>query len=692
MMLMLGCTPGSDGTKKDSAEEQSQSSSVQTENTSTSDSSQTSDTEKDPSHNLPVSGSYSLMFEENFDSPLDLSKWRYRTDEKGGGSNLAANVSVADGKLKIKFDKQKNTYTGGGIISKELFGYGYYETKCTLFAEGGGLHSAFWLMGGSGNGISLPKANTVFEIDGFEFDSNKPDTISFNLNYKIGTVYGDINKYTVPSLSKREAVCGFEWMPDRISWYLDGKLMHTVDAKDQPLFYSQQALWLTALANTSMSGSINDSLLPAYSSFEYFRYYAKPLKDINLIGAGGFEYNDNIGHQSKTDMQTPLSFCEKGDTHASYIERSDQAYSGNCMLVHKSTKAFDVSTYQKLYNIPNGSYSASVTVRSSQKNELCTLTVTDHGEKSISVDIPASDTWQKVTIDSIPVTANTATLTVRTKGGSDGWLYIDEVCFSSNDGEVTKEAAHYPDVYSATESVGEILVNTRSSSYKNSGGWKRSSVIGAEYASEYKLNATESDYVSWSEKASVSGEYILSVYNVESSSKVQKQKAAVYSDGKQLCIFDTGSKAGWEELGTLTLNAGQVYEIRIENTAQNKTMRADSAKLTPKSTLSYSECIMMHTDRSYAYIYSHRTNINNIPSPVYKDAVLYLPKAWLESAIGKSIDAPQTQINGIDYINAQALDAVGMHAVYADNGTVMISDLSQNPDISTVSAAIDMFR
>ena len=61
--------------------------------------------QKDPEkYRIPVGGDYVLLYEEEFDSPLDLTRWRYRTDEKGGGKNLAQNVTVSDGELKIKLD------------------------------------------------------------------------------------------------------------------------------------------------------------------------------------------------------------------------------------------------------------------------------------------------------------------------------------------------------------------------------------------------------------------------------------------------------------------------------------------------------------------------------------------------------------------------------------------------------------
>ncbi len=651
------------------------------------------DTEAAPpedKYDIPVKD-YTLIYEDDFNGALDTKMWRFRTDEKGGGKNLAMNVTTSDGKLNINFEKQGSSYTGGGIISKELFGYGYYETKCTLFAEGGGLHSSFWLMGGSANdGTTLPKQNTVFEIDGFEFDSHKPDTISFNLNYKIGRVYGLINDYKVKSLSGREAVAGFEWLPDRINWYLDGKLMHTVTADEQPLFYAQQAMWLTALANTTMSGSINDAKLPAKTTFDYFRYYAKPLKDINLIGSSGFEYNDNIGHENSVDMQTPLSFCEKGSAAASRIERSPDAYAGNCMLTHSYTAPFEVQTYQRLYNIPNAEYALSAMVKSTGA-EICRIELSGMGGESVFVDIPAAEKWTEVTIPSVKVTTNTVTVTVHTKGSAQTRVCIDELSFAATEGAEVNAAHHYPARLDSLSSVGEILVNTKSATYSSSEGWKKSSVIGAEYASTYKLNAAPDDWAGWRVTPSADGEYTVSVFNVEASGKVQKQRVSVYEGTKQLCTYNIGSKAGWEESGKVTLKAGVEYSVRIENTAQNKTMRADSVSLRPSDTLEYSECVLMHTERAYAYIKGVRTNINDVPSPVVRAGVTYLPREWTEEALGVKLEGRGEQIDGVEYVFAAQLDAVG-YTQGTDGKTVVIVKKGTEISAGTYSAAAELFK
>ena len=154
---------------------------------------------------------------------------------------------------------------------------------------------------------------------------------------------------------------------------------------------------------------------------------------------------------------------------------------------------------------------------------------------------------------SVNVSTNTATIYIHTKGAADARVCIDDISFASVDGEKCTEAIPYPNKYIGESSVGEILVNTKSASFATSDGWKKSSVIGDEYASWYKLNATASDYAMWTETASVSGEYDVCVYNVESGGKVQRQKVTIYKDGACIFTHDTADRAGWETYSSLTL-------------------------------------------------------------------------------------------------------------------------------------------
>ena len=128
----------------------------------------------------PPSRDYELMFEDNFDGgQLNEATWAYREGPRTSGTwinglNRKENVFLKDGNLVIRCQVEtingKTENTGGGVISRANFGYGYYETRSKPFMAGKGVHSAFWQAGGNWDG--KPDANNnIFEIDSYEIDS-----------------------------------------------------------------------------------------------------------------------------------------------------------------------------------------------------------------------------------------------------------------------------------------------------------------------------------------------------------------------------------------------------------------------------------------------------------------------------------------------------------------------------------------
>ncbi|MHB1767845.1 MAG: glycoside hydrolase family 16 protein [Phycisphaerae bacterium] len=74
---------------------------------------------------------YVLAWSDNFNNGrINTKKWYYRTDSKYLSVQLPQNVSVQHGILKIAVKHQRidhKQYSGGGLISRRRFKYGYYE-------------------------------------------------------------------------------------------------------------------------------------------------------------------------------------------------------------------------------------------------------------------------------------------------------------------------------------------------------------------------------------------------------------------------------------------------------------------------------------------------------------------------------------------------------------------------------------
>jgi beta-glucanase (GH16 family) len=219
---------------------------------------------------------YTLAFQDNFNgSTLDQSKWVYRTDTKLLSTQMPSNVSVKHGDLVVALRKQDvgdSHYTGGGIISRQAFHYGYYEARLKI-AAGSGWHSSFWLQ--RYNGVDTKGNKATLEMDIIENESSKLTSYSTTTHRWVPPHIARGHKnVTTPDLSRRFHVFGCEYAPDAVRYYFDGKLVQTVDWKGLP--QGDVNIWLTSIAQAmGASHGVDDSALPGHMYVDWVRYYAK---------------------------------------------------------------------------------------------------------------------------------------------------------------------------------------------------------------------------------------------------------------------------------------------------------------------------------------------------------------------------------------------------------------------------------
>ena len=248
------------------------------------------------------------VFTDNFSgTTLDTTKWNYRTDQYKAGLQsvqLPANVSVNNG-LVITLLKQvtpnvptcsgctttvTQNYTGGGIVSKQAFRYGYYETSGQINPTTG-WHSSFWFQedGGDGSNTYTPARRT--EIDAFEIDSGAPTYIRHNVFewYPPFVNTGELtsNIYQYPnftgggSFSTGYHTYGVDWEEGSVSYYVDGNLMYSTTYLPSWDTNDYINIWLSTVA-TNYPTAASDHSNWAYATYWQKDYYS----DYNDAGTG----------------------------------------------------------------------------------------------------------------------------------------------------------------------------------------------------------------------------------------------------------------------------------------------------------------------------------------------------------------------------------------------------------------------
>lgn len=183
---------------------------------------------------------YELKWEDSFDgTSLNREDWNVETHDPGWvNSELQAyvdseeNIFLKDGNLVIQPVETKQedgtvSYTSGRINTqnKHNFKYGLFEARVKV-PKGQGFLPAFWMMPANENLYGQwPRCG---EIDIMEVLGHETNTSYGTIHY--GNPHSESQgKYTLPSgdFSEEYHVFQVEWIPGKISWYVDGKLIHT---------------------------------------------------------------------------------------------------------------------------------------------------------------------------------------------------------------------------------------------------------------------------------------------------------------------------------------------------------------------------------------------------------------------------------------------------------------------------------
>lgn len=222
---------------------------------------------------------YRLSWADEFEgSRVDASRWTYRTDSKHWSTQKPENVSVEKGLLVLTLKKEEagdKHYSGGGVISRKAFRFGYYECRFRIVA-GKGWHSSFWMMGHDGQG-GTGTTKTAIELDVIENDSVDLSSYGITVHRWQGEhkMYGHKKVQTQP-LSDFH-VYGCDYTAKEAKFFLDGQLVQTVDLSTLP--QGDLNIWLTSIAShLGGTDAVDDGHLPGRVEYDYVRFYEPAQK------------------------------------------------------------------------------------------------------------------------------------------------------------------------------------------------------------------------------------------------------------------------------------------------------------------------------------------------------------------------------------------------------------------------------
>lgn len=193
---------------------------------------------------------------------LDTSRW-YVSDGWSNGAHQnciwsASRVHVGPQGLRLELadiPAKDHSYTCAEIQTHQVFGYGTYETRVRSVAAPGTVTALFTYIG-------PPTAKIHDEID-FEFLGKDPKAVQLNYfaNGQGGNEYMARFDFNAAEGFNDYA---FEWLPDRLRWFINGKLVHELHATPGKPFPSHPSKIYLSLWN-----GVGEAMEPWLAKFVY---------------------------------------------------------------------------------------------------------------------------------------------------------------------------------------------------------------------------------------------------------------------------------------------------------------------------------------------------------------------------------------------------------------------------------------
>lgn len=157
-------------------------------------------------------------------------------------------------------------YRSGEYRTNDFYHYGLYEVRMRA-ARGDGVVSSFFTYTG-------PSDNQPWDEIDIEFlgkDTTRMQTNYFTDGIGGKEVYIDLGFDAADSFNDY----AFEWLPDRINWYVNGVLVHTEDGSKGPIPSHESKIMVNLWPGIGVDEWLNpfdNSNLPITAEYEYIRY------------------------------------------------------------------------------------------------------------------------------------------------------------------------------------------------------------------------------------------------------------------------------------------------------------------------------------------------------------------------------------------------------------------------------------
>ena len=186
-------------------------------------------------------------------------------NDRGNGppfncSFARSNALVANGLLTLSLTENDGKFVGAEYRTAQKFSYGYYSVSMKA-AKCPGVISSFFTY-------------TNWPWDEIDIEFLGDDTTRVQFNYYTNGKGGHEYIYDLGfDASEDFHEYGFDWQPNSITWYVDGKPVYrATESIPSSAGHIMMNLWNVADTNASWAGKFDASLLPVTAQYQWIGY------------------------------------------------------------------------------------------------------------------------------------------------------------------------------------------------------------------------------------------------------------------------------------------------------------------------------------------------------------------------------------------------------------------------------------
>ena len=189
--------------------------------------------------------------------------WARNDRGNGGMFNCSfgkENAKITDGYLTLTLDKQNDRYVGAEYRTYHQYSYGFYSVSMKPAKCAGVITSFFTYTGRPWDEIDI------------EFLGN--DTTKVQFNYFVSGEGGHEYVYDLGfDASEKFHEYAFDWQPDSITWYVDGKAVYKVTGEmPQTAGNIMMNFWNVADYKANWAGKFEGTNLPITAQYEWIGF------------------------------------------------------------------------------------------------------------------------------------------------------------------------------------------------------------------------------------------------------------------------------------------------------------------------------------------------------------------------------------------------------------------------------------